>query len=473
MSAAGTELTHLSLVEAAQAIAAGKTSSEEVTRACLERIEQLQPRLNCFIAIRGDEALDDARRADQEQAKGNLRGPLHGVPLAHKDLYYRAGTVSTGGTIIRKDFVPDYTATVLERLGAAGALDLGALNMCEFATGPHGLNDHYGHCRNPWNIAHICGGSSSGSGTSVAGRLVFGSLGTDTGGSVRLPAGMCGLVGLKPTYSRVSRHGVMPLSFSLDHVGPLTRTVRDCARMMTVIAGQDSKDPTSSAEPVPDYEAGLEEGVKGLKIGVPENYFYDKTGDEVRKAMEQSLEVYRSLGAELVTLQVPDMAQVFELGQIVSRAEAAALHRQWLAERPGDYSPQVRARNQQGLMIPATHYIEALSLRQQIMAGFVAEVLDKVDVLHTPMLSIPVPTIEETDVGASERMNSVITGLTWCTRPFNYLGVPVLTMPAGLSANGLPMSFQLAGRPYGEAKLLRIARAYEKETGWHETVPPC
>ena len=473
MSAAGDELTGLSLVEAAEAIATGKASSEEITRACLERIEALQPRLNCFIALHGEQALEAARRADEELAQGKRRGPLHGVPLAHKDLYYRAGRISTCGTVIRKDFVPDHTATVLERLDGAGALDVGTLNMCEFATGPHGLNEHYGHCRNPWNTEHICGGSSSGSGVSVAARLVFGALGTDTGGSVRLPAGMCGLAGLKPTYSRVSRHGVMPLSFSLDHVGPLTRTVAGCARLMNVIAGQDPRDPTSSAEPVPDYEAGLEDGVKGLKIGVPKNYFYDHTDDEVRTAMEAVLEVFRSQGAEIITLEVPDMRRIYDMGQIVSRSEAAAIHRQWLATRPQDYSPQVRARTQQGLMIPATHYLEALSLRQSLLAEFVETVFGKADMLHTPMLSVPVPTIADTDVGASDKMSAVISRLTWCTRPFNFLGVPVLTMPAGFSASGLPMSFQLAGRPYAEATLLRAGRAYERETAWHQALPPC
>ena len=473
MSTPAEEATGMGLVEVADAIAAGRFTALEVAEACLTRIERLQPRLNCFIALDKQSALESARRADAALAEGKAPGALHGVPMAHKDLYYRAGRVSTGGTLIRKDFVPRYTATVLERLDAAGAVDMGSLNMCEFATGPHGLNDHYGHCRNPWNIEHICGGSSSGSGVSVAARLVFGSLGTDTGGSVRLPAGMCGLVGLKPTYGRVSRHGVMPLSFSLDHVGPLTRTVRDCARMMNVVAGPDENDPSSTAEPVPDYEAGLEEGVSGVRIGVPTNYFYEKTVDETRAGMKASLEVYRSLGAQVVTVEVPDPREIFALGQIVSRSEVATIHREWLATRPEDYSPQVRARTQQGLMIPATHYLEALSLRQKVLAEFVAAVFDKVDVLHMPMLSVPVPTIAETDVGASEGMERMLTALTWCTRPFNYLGLPVLTMPAGFSENGLPMSFQLAGRPFAEARLLAVGRAYEAQTRWHERVPPC
>lgn len=473
MSVEGEGMAGLSLADVAQAIAGGSVSSEQVTQACLDRIEALQPRLNCFIQVDRENALAAARRADQLVADGKALGPLHGVLLAHKDLYYRAGRVCTGGSLIRKDFVPDHTATVLERLDAAGAVELGTLNMCEFAQGPHGLNDHYGHCRNPWNVEHISGGSSSGSGVSVAARLAFGSLGSDTGGSVRLPAGMCGLVGLKPTYGRVSRNGVMPLSFSLDHVGPLTRTVRDCALMLGVIAGRDERDPTSAIEEVPDYETGLGLGVKGLKIGVPTNYFYEKASDEIERGMEVSLEVFQGLGAEIVTMEVPDPREIFELGQVVSRSEVAAIHREWLATRPQDYSPQVRARSQQGLMIPATQYLEALSLRQDVVSDFVAAVFGRVDLLHTPMLSIPVPGIAEADVGASDRMGEVISTLTWCTRPFNYLGVPVLTMPAGFSDNGLPMSFQLAGRPFAEPLLLQAGYAYECETRWHERTPPC
>ena len=465
--------THLTLVEVADAIAAGEFSSVEVTQACLDRIRQLQPRLNAFIAVEEERALRMAADADRYRADGKPLGKLHGVPLAHKDLYYRAGRISSGGTKIRKDFVADHTATSLVRLDAAGAVDLGRLNMCEFAVGPHGLNDHWGHCRNPWNVDHICGGSSSGSGSSVAARLAFGSLGTDTGGSVRLPAGMCGLVGLKPSYGRVSRYGVMPLSFSMDHVGPLTRTVRDCARLLTVLAGQDPMDPTTSARPVPDYEAGLDAGVKGMKIGVPRNYFHDGLHPEISQAMDESLKVLRTLGAEVVSLEVPDPAEFNDLGQVVSRSEGATIHREWLATRPDDYSPQVRARIEPGLFVPATHYLGALNLRRTFLRQFVSAVFDKVDALHTPHLQFPVPTIANTDVGASKEWVKVISGLNHCTRPFNYLGLPAIVVPAGFTKTGLPVALQLAARPFGEAGLLRIAQAYENETNWHRQVPPC
>ncbi len=296
------EITHWSLTDTADAIRDKRVSSRELVEACLARIDRLQPTLNCFISLDAERALAGADAADAAVARGDATGPLHGVPLAHKDMYYRKGIVCTCGSKIRREFVPDRTATVLERLTAAGALNLGGLNMAEFAVGPTGHNVHWGDCHNPWNPAHITGGSSSGSGSAVAGRLVFGALGSDTGGSVRLPSTMCGLVGIEPTQTRVSRYGIMGLSFSLDNVGPLTRTARDCARVLGVIAGHDPKDPTSSAMPVPDYEAELDGGISGLRVGVPGNYYYDGADDEVRALMKASLEQLEELGARVVGL---------------------------------------------------------------------------------------------------------------------------------------------------------------------------
>ena len=267
-----TDPTHMSLIEAADAVAAKQISARELTQACIARAETLQPTLNCFISLDPEGALAEADLADAAQARGDALGPLHGVPLAHKDMYYRKGKISTCGSKIRKDFKPDVTATVISRLADAGAVHMGGLNMSEFAVGPFGHNEHWGHCRNPWNPDHVTGGSSSGSGSSVGGRLVFGALGSDTGGSVRLPAACCGLVGMKPTQTRVSRFGVMGLSFSLDNVGPLTRTVRDNARMLQLIAGADAKDPTAASMPVGDYEAATQNPAsKGLRIARPTN----------------------------------------------------------------------------------------------------------------------------------------------------------------------------------------------------------
>ncbi len=340
-----TELTHLSLTDIAEAISEKTVSSREVTEACLARIDEKQPALNAFISLEADEALAAADAADAALARGEAPGPLHGVPLAHKDMYYRAGKVSTCGSKIRRDFVPDHTATTISRLADAGALHLGGLNMSEFAVGPFGHNDHYGSCRNPWNPDHVTGGSSSGAGSSVGGRLVYGALGSDTGGSVRLPAACCGLVGMKPTQTRVSRYGLMGLSFSLDNAGPLTRTVRDNARMLGLIAGADPMDHTASAMPVDDYEAAASAPeAKGLRIAVPANYYYDNAAPEVRDLMQASLKVFEGMGAEIIEVEVPDHHHIRQLGVTVRGPEGTVLHAAWLRDRPQDYGPQVRAR---------------------------------------------------------------------------------------------------------------------------------
>ncbi len=465
------DLLGLDLVGAAEGVRTRKFSAVELTEACIRRIERLQPKLNCFISLEAETALAAARRADEELAKGVVRGPLHGIPLAHKDMLYRAGKVTTCGSKIRKDFVPSYTATVHLRLEAAGALDLGTLNMAEFAFGPTGHNAHWGHCRNPWNPDHITGGSSSGSASATAARLVLGALGSDTGGSIRLPSGLCGLAGLKPTQGRVSRYGVMPLSFSLDQVGPLALSVRDCARIMSVIAGYDPKDPTSSTVPVDDYEARLAGGVRGLRIGVPTNYFYDGMVDEIRAGMEESLRVFRDLGAEIVEVEIPHLDVLDGLSNVVMASEAATIHGRWLRERPDDYQPQVRQRIMAGLFYPATRYLEALDLRPRIVADVIEAVFTKADVLHAPLLARPVPRIDETDLGGTPEAHAAIGELTRLTRPLNYLGFPGLTVPAGFTGNGLPMAFQLLGRPFAEAMLLRVGHTYQQETDWHRRAP--
>ena len=468
-----TSLAELSLCEAADRIRAGDVSSREVTAACIERIERHAETLNCFIRFDPDDALVQADAADRALAAGAPAGPLHGVPLAHKDMFYREGVVCTCGSKIRRDFVPDRTATVLRRLDAAGALDVGALNLSEFAHGPTGHNAHFGPCRNPWNPDHIPGGSSSGSGAAVAARLIHGALGSDTGGSVRLPAAANGLVGVKPTQTRVSRHAIMGLSFSLDNVGPLTRTVRDAARLLGVIAGHDPDDATSSTLPVPDYEARtVAPDVRGLRVGVPRNYYYDTVAPEVKGLLDGSLRELEGLGAEVVEVTVPHHEHVTHLQHVVQTTEAAALHADWIAHRPDDYGPQVRARIQPGLTLPATWYLRALQLRPRIVADFVEQVFGACDVLHLPAIAIPVPTVAETDVGASRGFTRVVASVVRCTVPMNFLTCPSIVLPAGFTANGLPCAFQLAGRPFGEATLFRAAAAYETATGFPERLPP-
>ena len=461
----------MSLTELADAIAARQLSAVEVVSNTVARARRLQPVLNCFISLQAEAALESAAAADAALARGDAPGPLHGVPLAHKDMFYRTGHVTTCGSRIRKDFVPDHDSTALARLDRAGAIYLGGLNMAEFATGPTGHNEHWGDCRNPWNQAHISGGSSSGSGASVGGRVVYGALGSDTGGSVRLPSACCGVVGLKPTNGLVSRYGLMPLSYTLDTVGPLTRTVRDAARITGVIAGHDPLDPTSSHRPVPDYEAALAEGAAGLRIGVPTDYFHDIASDEVRALMERSLDVFRTAGAEVVEVRVPDIARINHLSNVVLSSEAAAIHEPWIAGRPDDYQEQVRNRYEPGLHVPAVKYIQALSARAGLLREFVDTALAGVDALHTPGIPFPIPTREETNVGGGERMAQMVAGLSWCTRAANYLGGPALIVPCGFTESGLPAAFQLMGRPFSEATLFRLGHAYQDATDWHTRAP--
>lgn len=460
-----------SLTEIAAAIRAKRVSSREVTAACLARIEQWQPKLNCFIALEADEALAAADAADRDLANGRMRGALHGVPLAHKDMYYRAGKVSTCGSKIRRGWKPDITSTALARLADSGALQLGTLNMAEFAYGPTGHNAHYGHCRNPWNTAHITGGSSSGSGSSVAARLVFGALGSDTGGSIRGPAGMCGLVGIKPTWTRVSRFGAMPLSFSLDTVGPLVRTVEDCALVLQIIAGADAGDPDCSTEPVPNYVDALREPVKGMRIGIPRGWLDENIDPQIGQALRAAASAMESAGMVMVEVSPPDLATLAAHSMMVLQSEATSLHGPWLRERPADYLPQTRTRLESGFSVSAVAYLDALRARGPALAKFVDTTLAGVDAIMIPTLPITTPTIEAADVGGGPNMARIIMEIMRFMRWVNYLGIPSLSVPAGFDAAGLPIGMQLLGRPWAESTLFRIGHAYQSATDWHRRMP--
>ena len=463
-----------SLVDAAAAVAAGAVSSVELTRAALARADTLQPKLNCFIHMRHERALEAAAKADAERAAGAALGPLHGVPLAHKDMFYRADELSTCGSKIRAQFRPSVTATVLERLDSAGAITIGALNMAEFATGPTGHNVHYGACRNPWNTDHVTGGSSSGSGSATAARIVFGALGSDTGGSIRLPAAACGLFGLKGTQTRVSRYGAMGLSFSLDNIGPLARTARDCARLFDVIAGFDPKDSTSSRHPTSDYEAATQNAdIRGQRIGVPRQYFRDQADTQVLAALDAALDVFAGLGAEIVEVDIPFADIMGQIGGPISGVEALALHRAWMRDQPQDYGPQTISRHMSNLAVPAADYLAAVQSRPRILREFVEHVFSQCDVLQVPVFPTTIPTIADTDVGDSQGFEKLLGRLTRNTRPFNFLALPGLSTPAGFCQNGLPLSFQLIGKPFSEARLLGIGAAYEAATDWASVSPPC
>jgi len=466
-----TDLALLDLAEAAERLASGAVSSVALTEACLERAKTWQASRNCFIRLDEEAAITAARERDAELKRGHRRGPLHGVPLAHKDMFYRQGKVSTGGSKILQDQVATTTATVLQRLDAAGAIEIGVLNMSEFAAGPTGHNIHFGHCRNAFNAAHIPGGSSSGSAVAVAARAAFGALGSDTGASVRLPAAYNGVTGLKPTYGRVSRHGAMPRSWSMDHVGPFGRTARDCALLLQVIAGHDPNDVTTSAQPVPDYSSALgADRLSGLTIGVADHGV--ALDPDIAAAMDESVRVLERVGARIVRVALPDLGPLFRVGESIIKGEAAALHRQWLASRPQDYSNSVRFRIEGGLFLSAADYIDALRLRGVMTAKFLADTMHGIDLLHLPTSPVMPPTLAESDMerADSETLLGLFSRLTMFMRPFNFLGLPAISVPCGF-ANGLPIAYQLAGHPFAEAELLHAVGAYQRATDYHRVVP--
>jgi aspartyl-tRNA(Asn)/glutamyl-tRNA(Gln) amidotransferase subunit A len=460
----------LSLTEAAKAIAQKRFSSREVTQSCLDRIAKWQPHLNAFMAVEADAALTAADQADAALAKGGADGALHGVPLAHKDMYYDAGQVVTCGSKIRRDFVATTTSTALQRLKDAGTVRLGSLQMAEFAYGPTGHNSHYGPVHNPFALDRITGGSSSGSGSAVAARLTFAALGSDTGGSIRMPAHFCGVTGLKTTYGRISRAGAMPLSQSLDTVGPLARTAEDCALLLGLMAGADPEDPTAMAGPVPNFMAATREPIKGLTVGVPSAFYVDDLDSEVARILDDTLAVLKREGVKIVNVELPDQRQLTAACQLVLAVEAAAFHKRWMIERPQDYGPQVLMRLQNGLAIPGVSYLEAMRWRGPALAAHLAAVAG-VDAVIAPVAPVAAPTIAESDVGNSPDAEAVIQRLTRFTRPINYLGLPSLSIPSGFTRDGLPVGLQVIGRSFDEAVLLRIGAAFQRVTDFHHQVP--
>ncbi|MEK9774616.1 MAG: amidase, partial [Quisquiliibacterium sp.] len=446
------------------------------TGALVAQAKKVQPQLNAFMRIDEQSALQAAGQADSERAEAKKAGrslpPLHGVALAHKDMFYRAGQVSSGGSRILATEVQTETSPVLLRLDKAGAFEFGALGMAEFAYGVTGHNYHYGDVGNAWNPAHVSGGSSSGSASSVAACANFAALGTDTGASVRVPAACNGVVGIKTSFGAVSRAAAMPLSQSLDTVGVLTRSVEDCALMFGVIAGADPADPPTSQWPFRDgWEWTPRDDLRGLRVGVADNYGHGECTDEVAAAMQESLDALRARGAQIVPVSVPDVDALFRLSLVVLQAEPAAVHRAWMETRASEYSPQVLARLQAGLQISAHAYIDALRMRSLLLARMRDEVFSRCDLLHAPVLTFAVPTRAETDVGGGPKMPEMIAAFGRYTRPINYLGLPSLSMPAGM-ASDLPVGLQLIGPRFSEAMLFGVGAAYQAERGFLAWQPP-
>jgi aspartyl-tRNA(Asn)/glutamyl-tRNA(Gln) amidotransferase subunit A len=472
-AAAASELEALDLVGLAERIARRQLSAREATAWSLQRLQTTGRQLNAVFRIDAEEALKRAGELDELQARsGRTCGSLHGVPLAHKDLFGVAGHVCHAGSLILRGHLAPRTAWALQQLDAAGQVNLGALHMSEFALSPTGFNGHYGPALNPWSAVHASGGSSGGSGVAVAARLVFGSLGSDTGGSIRHPAAMCGVTGLKPTWRRVSSAGVLPLSASLDCPGPMAQSARDCARLLTLIARPNAADGLCTTRPAEDYEAGLGGDLRGLRIGVPQGYYRENLDPEVAAALQSSLDVLRGRGAALVAVGVPDMALVNALAQLVMAVEAAALHGRWIAQRPQDYAAQVLSRIDPGCAYPAALYAQALALRARVAQDWVTHGLAGCDLVHLPTLMATTPSIAATTEGASVQVLQALGRVTQATRGINYLGLPAISVPAGFAKSGLPLAFQMVARPFAEGLLLRAADAYQRDTDSHRRLPP-
>ncbi len=466
MSISDTQLHYLSIRQAGELIQRGELSPVELTRACLDRIQATDDRLHSFILLLADEALAQARTAEAEVLRGAYKGPMHGIPFALKDLYDTAGVRTTAGSQVDIDRVPSEDATTTARLKEAGGILLGKLAMHEFALGGPDWTTPFEPARNPWNLDHITGGSSSGSGSSVASGQCLGALGSCTGGSIRGPASLCGIVGLKATYGRVSRFGVVTLSWSQDHAGPMTRTVEDTAFMLQAIAGHDPRDPTSSRAPVPDYSRSLREDIRGVKIGLPRHYFFDddpSVSREVVAKVEQAVAVLEELGAHVEEVTLPSLDYVRAANSVIMVSEAFAYHEPNLKTRPQDFGQIVRGRFRIGGLMSASDYLQAQRVRTWARRDF-AEVMKTVDYLVTPTMTQPAPAFEGYDPVSTTRGKSF-------TAPFNVTGLPAISVPCGFSESGLPIGMQIAGKPFDEPGVIQAAYTYQQYAGWHDVKP--
>ena len=462
-NASSTELWWLTISELSHLLRDRKISPVELTQVCLKRIERLNLKLNVFITVTADSALDEAREAEAEITAGRWRGPLHGVPIALKDLFDTAGVRTTAASGLLKDRVPKEDSEVVRRLKAAGAVLLGKLNMHEFAYGGSSVIGYFGPGKNPWSYEHIAGGSSSGSAAAVAAGMCYGALGSDTGGSIRLPSAYCGTVGLKPTYGRVSTRGVIPLSWSFDHVGPITRSVANAAIMLQVLAGYDSGDPTCVEVRVPDYSATLRQKER-LRVGIPRAHFYENLAPEIDKAMSAALSLIGKLATSVEDVNLPAANDT-----TVLRAEAFAYHFENLKKSPELYQADTLRRIRSGEEISTVEYIQARRQLEQYRRE-VRRAFESVDVLITPTTPVLPSTIAEL-LGDMNSLRGKEMLMLRNTRTFNTSGLPTISVPCGFTTTGLPIGMQITGAPWAEGDVLRLAQAYERQTNWHMRHP--
>ncbi len=448
----------MNLQEIAKALRERTVSSVELTNDSLRRIAALDPKLKAFITVTAEWAETQARQADQDLADGKDRGPLHGIPVAVKDVFCTQGVRTTCGSMLFADHIPEYDATVVERLRAAGAVIVGKTNMHELAYGVTSANPHFGTVRNPWDLDRITGGSSGGSGSAVAAGLVPMAMGSDTGGSIRVPASFCGTVGLKPSFGRVSRYGVLPLDFSLDHMGPLTQCVRDAALTLNVLAGFDPRDETSSRRPVESYLPSEPVAIHGLRLGLPENFYFERVSPSVADSVARAARLAEEAGAVVVPLRVPEVAQLNTIGRIILLSEAAATMERYLHRR-ADFGPDVLALLDQGRLLPATDYINAQRVRRVLLQEF-QSVWKQVDCLLTPTTPTSAPKIGQSTINLDGEEDVRIAS-TRLVRGVNVLGLPALSLPCGFDEEGLPLGLQIIGPSFQEALILRVGAALE------------
>ena len=460
------ELCYLTIVEAAADLRRKEFSPRELTEAALKRIEAIDGKLHCFITLTADRALHQAKQAELELGSGKDRGPLHGIPIALKDLYMTQGIRTTCHSAVLKNWVPDNDATAATKLREAGAILLGKVGLHEFAFGGPSVDAPFPAVRNPWNTAHIPGGSSSGSGAALAAGLCYGSLGSDTGGSIRTPSSHCGVVGIKPTYGRVSRYGVIPLSWSLDHAGPMARSVEDCAILLQAIAGYDAKDPASAKAAVPDFSSSLRQGIKGMRIGVPRADWFNEnlgTDAETEALFNQALKTLEELGAVIIEIDGKPFSTARKANQTILVCEAYAYHEKRLREAREKFGSSVRRRMLEGAFLSAADYVTAQRARS-VLNGQIRQNFSRVDVFATPRAPRPPDAFATMDPNEQNLRPSF-------TNPFNLTGLPAISVPCGFTDGKLPVGLQIAAPSFEEVLLFRVAHTYEQATEWHKRRP--
>lgn len=471
MSTATRGLHQHTLLEAAQLVEHRKVSPVELTDTVLKQIERVEPKINAFITVLAEQARAVAKAHEDMIAAGYYLGPLHGIPIALKDNLYTKGVRSTAGSKVLGDFVPEEDATVTARLKAAGAIIIGKTNMHEFAWGGTTDNPHYGPTRNPWNPRRFPAGSSGGSGAAVAARECFGAIGTDTGGSIRLPSAVNGVTGIRPTIGRVSNYNIVPLAWSMDTAGPMTRTVADCATIFNFIAGHDPKDEASARIPVSDYTAQLNRGVKGIRIGIVPDYFFTHLQPPIHDAVRGALRVLEGQKAEVVEVEIANIHGNISAQLTIESAEPSTYHQHWLRTRPQDYGDDVRVLLEVGEMLLATHYLQAQRYRTLLRHEFV-EAFENVDVFICPTLPFVATPVGDMKVviegGKEEDMLSAIMQYTGVP---SLTGLPSMSVPCGFSPDGLPIGMQIIGKPFDEATIFRVGHAYQQATDWHTREP--